>query len=72
MADRELGSGTKGQGVLAGAIVAVRTRYLDEQWARGYEIAEVLPGGYRVRRRGSREVLSDVFQDVDVRADGDR
>jgi len=72
MATGEIGSGTDRQGVLAGAIVAVRTRYLDEQWAHGYEIAEVLTSGYRVRRGGSQEILSDVFAGVDVRADGNR
>ncbi len=60
------------QRVPAGATVEVRTRYLDEQWAHGYEIAEVPPGGYRVRRGGSQEVLSEVFEVTDVRADGDR
>ena len=71
MANSTFGSSMEHQGVLAGAIVAVRTRYLDEQWAHGYEIAEVLPSGYRVRRRGSQEVLSDVFGVVDIRADGE-
>ena len=72
MVNRTFGSGIEHQVVLAGAIVAVRTRYLDGQWAQGYEIAEILPSGYRVRRRGSQEVLFDVFRDVDIRADGDR
>jgi hypothetical protein len=53
----------------AGANVEVRTRYLDGQWAHGYEIAEILPSGYRVRRRGTGEVLSEVFRAADVRPD---
>ena len=56
----------------AGANVEVRTHYLDGQWAHGYEIAEILPGGYRLRRRGSREVLSEVFEPADVRPDAHR
>ena len=58
---------TEHPGVVSGAAVAVRTRYLDGQWAHGYEVAEVLPDGYRVRRRGSQEILSAVFQAADVR-----
>ena len=58
------------QRVPLGASIEVRTRYLSGQWAHGYEIAEVVPAGYRIRRRGSREVLSEVFKVADVRADG--
>lgn len=72
MTNRELGPVPDRQGVLAGAIVAVRTRYLEEQWAHGYEVAEVLDSGYRVRRGGSQEVLTEIFADVDVRADGNQ
>ena len=57
--------------VPAGASVEVRTRYLRGQWAQGYEVAEVLPTGYRIRRRGSQEVLPDVFSIADVRSYGD-
>jgi len=59
-------------GVPVGTTVAVRTRYLEGQWARGYEIAEVLPRGYRVRRRGSRELLSGIFAAADIRAEASR
>ena len=58
--------------VLAGTNVEVRTRYQAGQWAHGYEIAEVLEGGFRIFRRGSQEVLPDVFGAADVRLDGDR
>jgi hypothetical protein len=58
--------------VRPGDIVEVRTRYQAEQWARGYAVAEVLPGGVRVRRRGSGEILADVFGLRDVRSSGDR
>jgi hypothetical protein len=63
-------SATGRQVVPTGATVEVRTRYVAGQWAHGYEIAEVLPGGYRVRRRGSREVLSEIIRAADVRPDG--
>ena len=66
------GSTMERQGVPTGATVEVRTQYLAGQWAHGYEIAEALPSGYRIRRRGSQEVLSEVFQAADVRPDGDR
>ena len=58
--------------VLAGTNVEVRTRYQPGQWARGYEIAEALEGGFRILRRGSQEVLPDVFGAADVRLDGDK
>jgi len=61
----------EGRNVLAGATVEVRTRYLVGQWAHGYEVAEVLPDGYRVRRRGSQEVLAEVFAAADLRPDGE-
>ena len=57
-------------GVLKGDHVEVRTRYQAGQWAHGYEVAETLEGGYRVLRRGSQEVLPDVFEPADVRLDG--
>ena len=58
------------RGVLKGDHVEVRTRYQAGQWAHGYEVAEALEGGYRVFRRGSQEVLPDVFGLADVRIDG--
>ena len=57
-------------GVLKGDHVEVRTRYQAGQWAHGYEVAEALEGGYRVFRRGSQEILPDVFEPADVRLDG--
>jgi ferredoxin len=50
----------------------VRTRFLAGQWAHGYEIAEALPDGYRIRRSGSQEVLPEVFVAADVRPEGAR
>lgn len=57
-------------GVRAGALVEVRTRYQAGQWAHGYQVAEVVDGGFRIMRRGSWEVLPEVFGPADVRRDG--
>jgi cold shock CspA family protein len=51
--------------------VEVRTRYLPGQWAHGYEIAQVVELGYRVRRPGSLDTLPDIFVPADVRRAGD-
>lgn len=51
--------------------VEVRTRYLPGQWAGGYEIAQVVELGYRIRRPGSLDTLPDIFVPVDVRRAGD-
>jgi cold shock CspA family protein len=47
--------------------VEVRTRYQQGQWASGYEIAQVVPLGYRVRRSGTPDTLPEVFVPADVR-----
>ncbi len=57
----------RADGVRPGDAVEVRTRYLNEQWARGFAVAEILPDGVRVRRCGSGEILSEVFNNRDVR-----
>ena len=49
--------------------VEVRTRYQKGQWASGYEIAQVLELGYRLRRPGALDTLPDIFGPADVRAD---
>jgi len=59
-------------GVLVGDNVEIRTRYQTGQWAHGYEIVDVLLSGYRICRRGSRELLPDVFGPEDVRLDGEQ
>ena len=51
--------------------VEVRTRYLPGQWADGYEIAQVVELGYRIRRPGSLDTLPDIFVPADVRRAGD-
>ena len=51
--------------------VEVRTRYERGQWAVGYEIAQVVELGYRIRRPGSLDTLPDIFVPADVRRAGD-
>jgi cold shock CspA family protein len=51
--------------------VEVRTRYLPGQWAAGYEIAQVVELGYRIRRQGSQDTIPDIFMPDDVRHAGD-
>ena len=51
--------------------VEIRTRYKRGQWAGGYEIAQVVELGYRIRRPGSLDTLPDIFQSDDVRDAGD-
>jgi cold shock CspA family protein len=47
--------------------VEVRTRYQMGQWASGYEIAQVVESGYRLRRPGALDTLPDIFVPADVR-----
>lgn len=49
-----------------GVRVEVRRRF-DQHWARGFEIAEVLDSGYRIRRLSDNSVLPEVFGPDDVR-----
>ena len=49
-----------------GTSVDVRNRYLGS-WVRGFEIAEVIDGGYRILRLSDHTLLPDVFDAEDVR-----
>jgi cold shock CspA family protein len=51
--------------------VEVRTRYERGQWAGGYEIAQVVELGYRIRRPGTPDTLPDIFEPADVRRASD-
>jgi cold shock CspA family protein len=51
--------------------VEVRTRYQRGRWASGYEIAEVVESGYRLRCSGAPDALPDIFVPADVRLAGD-
>jgi len=48
-----------------GTRVSVRDRFLG-QWCRGFEVAEVVRDGYRVRRLSDGYVFPDVFAFEDV------
>jgi hypothetical protein len=50
----------------AGTRVDVRSRYLGT-WSRGFEVAEIVGGTYRVRRLSDDSVLPSEFSSVDVR-----
>ena len=50
-----------------GTAVDVRSRYVGE-WSSGFEVAEPLKDGYRIRRLSDGSVLPDVFTNDDVRA----
>jgi len=49
-----------------GISVDVRDRFLGN-WCSGFEVAEVLPDGYRLLRLTDRRVFPDVFSFDDVR-----
>lgn len=52
--------------VKPGTRVEVRSRF-DDSWARGFEVAEVMPEGYRLRRLSDLSVLPVEFPTDDVR-----
>ncbi len=57
----------KDTGLTAGTAVDVRSRYVGA-WSSGFEVAEPVKDGYRVRRLSDGSVLPDVFTNEDVRA----
>lgn len=48
-----------------GTRVCVWNQFL-EQWSGGFEVAELRPAGYRLRRVSDGHVISDVFSFDDV------
>jgi hypothetical protein len=54
-------------GLAVGTSVDVRSRYVGS-WSAGFEVAEAMSDGYRVRRLSDGSVLPDVFTNEDVRA----
>ena len=50
----------------AGTKVEVRTAF-DRTWARGFEVLETTPEGYRLRRLSDGAALPAVFAGDDVR-----
>jgi hypothetical protein len=49
-----------------GRHVEVRNRFTGT-WSRGFDIAELAPGGYRIRRLSDGSVLPTLFPPDDVR-----
>ena len=49
-----------------GARVEVHTRFTDT-WAPGFEIAEVVPDGYRLRRMSDGAMLPEPTSEADLR-----
>ena len=54
-----------------GTRVEVRRRF-DRSWARGFEVAEIVDGGFRIRRRSDGAVLPTDFSSDEVRAERKR
>ena len=54
-----------------GTRVEVRQRF-DLKWARGFEVAEVVAAGYRIRRRSDGSVLPVDFTHDEVREERKR
>ena len=54
------------QSVEVGDQVDVHTRFSDS-WVGGFEIAEIIPEGYRVRRTSDRSLLPGYTSAADLR-----
>jgi hypothetical protein len=54
-----------------GTKVDVRNRY-QGTWVRGFEVAEVMNEGYRIRRLSDGSVLGELFSRDDVRRERKR
>ena len=52
--------------LLPGTQIDVRNRF-QGTWARGFEVAEVTEGGYRIRRLSDGTILDELFSRDDVR-----
>ncbi|MFZ0251946.1 MAG: hypothetical protein WAL61_18530 [Acidimicrobiales bacterium] len=57
--------------LVPGTKVDVRNRF-QGTWVRGFEIAEVTDGGYRIRRMSDGSVLGELFSRDDVRRERSR
>ena len=59
-----------GGSVLApGTTVEVRSRLESRRWSRGFEIAEAVDGGYRLRRLSDGSLMPVIFAADDVRTE---
>jgi hypothetical protein len=57
--------------IAPGTKVDVRNRY-QGTWVRGFEVAEVADGGYRIRRLSDGSVLGELFPRDEVRRERKR
>lgn len=55
-----------------GTRVEVRSRLEDQRWAKGFEVLDAQPSGYRLRRLSDGEVMPVVFAADDVRVERKR
>lgn len=54
-----------------GTKVDVRNRF-QGTWVRGFEVAEITPEGYRIRRMSDGSILGELFSRDDVRRERSR
>ena len=66
----DTGAGGSPEALAVGTPVMVRTRYLGS-WAGGFVVAEVVEGGYRLRRLSDGSQVPHEFDFGAVRADTD-
>ena len=57
-----------GERLEPGTRVEVRRRF-DQHWSRGFEVAELREGGYRLRRLSDGSILPADFTDDEVRVE---
>jgi len=64
-------TGSSGTPYGVGTRVEVTNRF-DRRWSRGFEVAEIVGAGYRLRRLSDGTVIPAVFVPNEVRADVSR
>ena len=62
----EVGQGALSEELVHGTRVEVRNRFVGA-WTRGFEIAEAVEGGFRIKRVSDGSILPDVFSAEEVR-----
>jgi len=62
----QVNEGALSEELVHGTRVDVRSRFVGS-WTHGFEIAEAVPGGYRLRRISDGSVLPDVFSAEELR-----
>lgn len=62
----EVGESALAEPLPHGTRVDVRSRFVGS-WTHGFEVDEVVAGGYRIRRVSDGSVLPDVFTEDEIR-----